>query len=314
MEFLTASKEQCPHKIVEIKCIQKDNLNDIEIKDKCFLLLIITEGCAVFRLGNKQIIAEAPCFVCFDERFNPTILKKRKLKCKSVYFHPRFLNINMTFEFIRSQSFSSIAEIHDMFLLTPFTGENHVIPIIPTYKEKIDHCFEHMVGSLEDQPNWYWSCHTRSYFFELMLAIERINQMITSGNYKMVESDNTKISDDRVKSAIQFIESHYSKDITTEDVLAVARTNHTTLADIFRKEVGRTPAEYIKFYRIKLAKKQLAFTDVPIKGIALMVGFKTDAHFSRIFKQLTGISPLEYRIEAVKNRKEEFIILKKGAR
>ena len=314
MEVFTESKDDRAHKLVEIKCILNDDLTDLDIKDKCFLLIIITDGCAIFKLGERTITAEAPCFVCFDEKENPELIKKRQLHCKSVYFHPRFLNVNMTFDFIRSEDFSSIAEIHDMFLLKPFTGNNCIMPILPTYKEKVDHCFSYMVDSLEDQPTWYWSCHTRSYFFELLLAIERTNQMILNGNYKLNESDNSKISDDRVKCAVQYIESYYSENITSDDIMKIARTNHTTITNLFKKEIGRTPAEYIKFYRVKLAKKQLAFTDVPVKGIAVMVGFKTDAHFSRIFKQITGISPLEYRIDAVKNRKEEFSHMKKVAK
>ena len=59
-------------------------------------------------------------------------------------------------------------------------------------------------------------------------------------------------------------------------------------------------------YRITIAKKQLAFTDVPIKDIANMVGFKTVQHFNRIFKKFTLTTPAEFRKNSVKNRKEDF--------
>ena len=57
-------------------------------------------------------------------------------------------------------------------------------------------------------------------------------------------------------------------------------------------------------YRITIAKKQLAFTDVPIKDIASMVGFKTVQHFNRIFKEITGTPPAEFRKTSVQKRKD----------
>lgn len=57
--------------------------------------------------------------------------------------------------------------------------------------------------------------------------------------------------------------------------------------------------------RITVSKKQLAFTDVPIKDIANMVGFKTVQHFNRVFKEITNTTPAEFRKSAVKNRKDD---------
>ena len=58
-------------------------------------------------------------------------------------------------------------------------------------------------------------------------------------------------------------------------------------------------------YRVTIAKKQLAFTDVPIKDVANMVGFKTVQHFNRIFKEIAGTTPAEFRKSAVQKRKDE---------
>ena len=58
-------------------------------------------------------------------------------------------------------------------------------------------------------------------------------------------------------------------------------------------------------YRITVSKKQLAFTEVPIKDIANMTGFKTVQHYSRIFKEITGTTPAEFRKASVQKRKDE---------
>ena len=63
--------------------------------------------------------------------------------------------------------------------------------------------------------------------------------------------------------------------------------------------------EYLKKYRIAMSKKQLAFTDVPIKDISDMVGFKTVQHFNRVFKEITGTTPAVFRRTAVEKRRTE---------
>ena len=72
-----------------------------------------------------------------------------------------------------------------------------------------------------------------------------------------------------------------------------------------KREFNCTAMEYLMNYRIKVSKKQLAFTDVPIKDIVNMVGLKTVQHFSRIFKEKTGYSPNEFRKISVEKRKKE---------
>ena len=102
-----------------------------------------------------------------------------------------------------------------------------------------------------------------------------------------------------------YIESHYGNSITLSDISANAGINHTTLTALMKEELGCTAIEYLMQYRVIIAKKQLAFTDVPIKDVANMVGFKTVQHFNRIFKEHTGTTPAEFRKTAVERRKKE---------
>lgn len=72
-----------------------------------------------------------------------------------------------------------------------------------------------------------------------------------------------------------------------------------------KKETGGTVMEHLMNYRISVAKKQLAFTEVPIKDISAHCGFKTVQHFSRVFKVRTNSTPANFRKEAVQRRKSE---------
>ena len=239
----TVGREYNTEKIVSIQCIKNDTLKDIEIKDCCFLLLFIHEGSAYFQVGDIVFEATGPCFVCFDEREQPKIVLKNKLKCDAIYFQPQFLNVNMTFERIHSGDYEQLALCHDMFLLKPFTDDDSDV-----------------------------------------LA--------------------NKIRNPYLKNAVIYIESHYHEKITLESITKAVAINHSTLTRVFKSELGMTPIEYLWQYRITVAKKCLAFTNLPIKEIAMRCGFKTVQHFSRKFEMCTKHTPAVYRELAIAERKK----------
>ena len=72
-------------RLAPVQCVTNDTLKDLDIKDNCFLLLILREGTAQFRVGGKSFEATAPCFVCFDEREEPRLTKKLGLKCAGIF-------------------------------------------------------------------------------------------------------------------------------------------------------------------------------------------------------------------------------------
>lgn len=61
--------------------------------------------------------------------------------------------------------------------------------------------------------------------------------------------------------------------------------------------------DYLNKVRIEKAKELLANTDLKVWEIAEKVGYKNPKHFARIFKDITGLTPNEYR-DAQKRLKE----------
>ncbi len=305
MEHITVGKKFNEGKVAFVECVKDDSLDNINIKGKCFLLIILTKGKLEFEVGGEKVTANASSFLCFDESENPVLASKSKAQYTCVYFHPKFLNINMTFELLRSKNYGDIATTHDMFMLKPFIDKAYEIPIAETQVEKIGQSADYMLEELTEQRDWYWSCRGRSYFMEIIIALERMYGLIGYGLTHQ-KSDNTPIiKNPKLRDAVLYIESHYGDSITLSDISANVGTNHTTLTALMKEELGCTAIEYLMQYRIAIAKKQLAFTDVPIKDISNMVGFKTVQHFNRIFKGITGTTPAKFRKLAVKNRKDD---------
>jgi AraC family transcriptional regulator, transcriptional activator of pobA len=67
------------------------------------------------------------------------------------------------------------------------------------------------------------------------------------------------------------------------------------LSDLLRKETGKNALEHLHFHLIEKAKDLLLGTDEPVSRIAYALGFEYPQHFSKLFKNKTGISPAKFR-------------------
>lgn len=65
--------------------------------------------------------------------------------------------------------------------------------------------------------------------------------------------------------------------------------------DLIKKETGVSAQEYIQSKVINVAKKRIFDNSKSISEIAYDLGFKYPQHFTRLFKQKTGVTPVEYR-------------------
>ena len=67
--------------------------------------------------------------------------------------------------------------------------------------------------------------------------------------------------------------------------------------DMFKKETGKSPQEYIQEKVIELAKERISDTADTVSQIAYSLGFQYPQHFCRLFKKWVGYTPSEYRAQ-----------------
>ena len=67
--------------------------------------------------------------------------------------------------------------------------------------------------------------------------------------------------------------------------------------DMFKKETGKSPQEYIHETVIELAKERISGTADTVSQIAYSLGFQYPQHFCRLFKKRVGYTPSEYRAQ-----------------
>lgn len=95
-------------------------------------------------------------------------------------------------------------------------------------------------------------------------------------------------------SAMRYIDAHFSENISVADVAAHVGLSPDYLTRQFKQITGVAPVSYLRRYRLARAMEYL---DVgrSVTDTAMLVGFRSLAHFSREFKQELGVSPSQYR-------------------
>lgn len=104
-------------------------------------------------------------------------------------------------------------------------------------------------------------------------------------------------SDEMVKEAQSYIESNLHEKLSVEDLssrFAIGRRNFDRR---FIKATGNTPLEYSQRVRIESAKRAFESTRKNINEVMYEVGYSDLKAFREVFRKITGMSPLEYRIK-----------------
>ena len=94
---------------------------------------------------------------------------------------------------------------------------------------------------------------------------------------------------------LDFCKQNYAKDISLQKAADHLNMNKFYFCTLFKEKVNVTFWDYITQLRIDQAKKLLTTTAENINKIALQIGYINSSHFGRIFKEIMGVTPAEYR-------------------
>lgn len=95
-----------------------------------------------------------------------------------------------------------------------------------------------------------------------------------------------------------YLKTGLATDLGTPSVSYFAEEQHLSpnyFGDLIKKETGKSAHEHIQTKIIEVAKEKIFDPDKSVSEIAFELGFKYPQHFSRLFKQKVGVSPIEYR-------------------
>ncbi|MBQ3343218.1 MAG: helix-turn-helix domain-containing protein [Kiritimatiellae bacterium] len=112
-----------------------------------------------------------------------------------------------------------------------------------------------------------------------------------SGSSGAIGRSDSRIFDEAVK----WLERNYSSRVHMDRLIDHIGYSRPMFFELFKRQTNMTPGEFLRNYRLKKAKEMLSHTNMPVLCIGKACGLGAPAHFSRLFKKMTGLTPLAYR-------------------
>ena len=103
--------------------------------------------------------------------------------------------------------------------------------------------------------------------------------------------------DERIAKMISRFELTNNFNYTNRELAQSINVSESAFIKLFESSIGLPPQFYLRRQRIKLACRMLHFSDATLDEIASSTGFVDRFHFSRVFKNMVGVSPAKFRKE-----------------
>ena len=99
----------------------------------------------------------------------------------------------------------------------------------------------------------------------------------------------------KVTRSLSYMKQHLDKPLRLDNLASLANLSPSHFNALFRQHTGFACIEYLIRLRMHRAAQLLDTTPLSVKNIASQVGYQDQLYFSRLFRNVNGVSPSEYR-------------------
>jgi AraC-like DNA-binding protein len=155
---------------------------------------------------------------------------------------------------------------------------------------------EFMINSYEENKHRdvCYEMAIKSYIYRIMTVLirhfDKLNFTEKSKSYSLAGYNFATI-----RPVLDYIEEHYAKSVYLDDLCQLVNMSPYHFSRTFKKLTGMTIPDYINMTRISMAKKMMIENEFTITEIAEKIGFCNTQYFGKVFKNITGVSPLHFR-------------------
>jgi AraC-like DNA-binding protein len=101
---------------------------------------------------------------------------------------------------------------------------------------------------------------------------------------------------ERLIPIFEYLHQHYDERVRVNDAARLCAVSPCCFMNLFKEATGLSFVGYLNQYRVAKAKDLLSQTSKPISAIGIETGFCTQSYFGLIFRKITGMTPLDYRM------------------
>jgi AraC-like DNA-binding protein/mannose-6-phosphate isomerase-like protein (cupin superfamily) len=254
-----------------------------------FQVVFVADGVAVHEFGTRIFQATAGSiffvspFVVHRLKFNPDT------ECYVLYFDAQFLQQGFGVSEVVAQD-SQFCQLPE---LAPFVYQPHCSYQLGA--EEIAYVRARCVRIEQ-------ACTSRG-FFDAVEARTELIQILTCVGKKYLEFFRSighagvedHLLDQRAREAIAFLKRNFRRELQLDEVAREVHLTGNYLTLLLKRETGKSFKKLLDELRLEHSKSLLAYTDTPIKRIAIESGFPSQAHFARRFKSFTSTTPGHFR-------------------
>lgn len=99
----------------------------------------------------------------------------------------------------------------------------------------------------------------------------------------------------RMKQMLTWLDQHYAEEVTVSQLAASAGICVRECQRVFSSMLHTSPVQYLNRRRVTAAAQLLVSGDTPVSEIGLCCGFGNPSYFAKQFRDITGLTPREYR-------------------
>ena len=110
-----------------------------------------------------------------------------------------------------------------------------------------------------------------------------------------VQSEAKAANLDLIRSALEYVEEHYSEPITMQQLAKESNVNYYYFSRLFQQYTNQGFRDYLMKFRINKAVRMLLQTNESVTNIAIDCGFETISYFIKKFQEEMGVTPKNFR-------------------
>jgi AraC family transcriptional regulator len=158
----------------------------------------------------------------------------------------------------------------------------------------VDDAFCHELAIKLEQELSLGVCAQQIYVDTLLLALVIHLATQYPANRKRIFAPKGKLSSQQLNSVIEFTRAGIHKNIRLSELADCVHLSEFHFARLFRQTVGVSPYKFVLQMKIGHAQNLMRERKKSFSDIAYMLNFSDQAHFSHVFKKITGFSPRNY--------------------
>ncbi|RAV11127.1 AraC family transcriptional regulator [Paenibacillus contaminans] len=240
-----------------------------------------------FYAGTEYRIQEGDVFVIEPDVEHAYVVEDDgHLVVYNILFAPAILSHEL-------QSLSKVTSFVDFFYVEPFLRQSvHFqshLKLNPHQRIEMKQLLDRILSEYKDK-NLGYRLLVKTRLIEMFVFLSRCyDQMLHKP--MTAQASEHKI----IERVAEFIELHHANPLSLAQVSQMCGMSQSAFTSKFKQFMGKTFIEFRNEIRIRMAKELMLSTNSNILQIAQEVGFDDLSFFNKLFKQMTGLSPGQFR-------------------